>query len=448
MSMVNIAERVHNHNYRMDPIVRSLLDTDFYKLLMMQFIFKHYSAVPVTFAMKNRTKSVKLGNEINLEELSEQLTWVQNLRFTNTELIWLQGNTFYGKKALFEPEFIEALRSFRLPPYTLRTTTSRDGTDLSVEFTGSWFEVTLWEIYALSVVNELRNRAAMRHMSRFELDIMYARAKAKLWNKFQKLNELDELNLTDFGTRRRHSFLWQEWAVTAAQEALGSKFTGTSNAYLAMKHNLEAKGTNAHELPMVLAALAETDEDLKESQYDVLIKWANTYSGALLIALPDTFGTTQFLRDAPDWLAEWTGFRYDSKDPIEAGEETIAWWTERGVDPKTKLGLFSDGLDVDDIVTLQKHFQGRMRVGFGWGTLLTNDFRGCHPNAEAEAALTPISLVCKVKEIVKPVGEGFKIAGAVKLSDNYTKATGLPDDVERYRRVFGTDGQKGAPVVV
>jgi nicotinate phosphoribosyltransferase len=441
MSMVNIAQRVHNHNYKLDPIVRSLLDTDFYKLLMMQFIFKHYKDIPVTFAMKNRTKSVNLHTSITYADLRAQLDYVKNLRFTNTELIWLQGNTFYGKKGMFEPEFIEALRDFKLPDYKLDGSfNTEDNEAIHLEFTGTWFEVTLWEIYALSIVNELRNRRAMQHMSEFEIDVMYARAKTKLWDKFRKLQNLDGLNLTDFGTRRRHSFLWQEWAVTAAKAALGDKFTGTSNAYLAMKHNLEAKGTNAHELPMVLAALAKTDEQLKQSQYDVLIKWANTYDGALLIALPDTFGTTQFLQDAPEWLNDWTGFRYDSKDPVTAGYETIDWWKSRGVDPRTKLGLFSDGLDVDNIVDLQNEFRGKMRVGFGWGTLLTNDFRGCHPNEKLEADLAPISLVCKVKE-----ADGHH---AVKLSDNYTKATGLPEDVARYREVFGAAGVKNAPVVV
>jgi len=439
--MIDIATRVHNHNYRLDPIVRSLLDTDFYKLLMMQFIFKHYADVPVTFALKNRTKKVSLHQDISYTELRAQLDFVKDLRFTNTELIWLQGNTFYGKTGMFEPEFIEYLRTFRLPDYTLYgkiDTTEPDA--LTLEFSGTWLEVTLWEIYALSIINEMRIRAAMRSMSKFELDIMYARAKTKLWDKFALLNQLPELNLTDFGTRRRHSFLWQEWAVQAAQEALGDKFTGTSNAYLAMKHNLEAKGTNAHELPMVLATLANTDEELKQSQYDVLIKWANTYSQALLVALPDTFGTTQFLKDAPDWLADWTGFRYDSKDPLTAGQETIDWWTARGVDPKTKLGLFSDGLDAEDIYNLQRTFQGQMRVGFGWGTLLTNDFRGCHPRADRQQDLAPISLVCKVKE-----ANGRP---AVKLSDNYTKATGTPEEIQRYRNVFGAEGVENAPVTV
>lgn len=432
--MIDFATRSYNHSFRLDPIVRSLLDTDFYKLLMLQFIWKRYKDVPVTFKVMNRSTKVNLADTVSFEELGAQLDYVRHLRFTPNELIWLQGNTFYGKRALFEPEFIQWLENFRLPSYTLR----REGSQYVIEFSGTWAEVTLWEIYALSIINELRNRNALKELGKFELDILYARAKNKLWDKLQTLTQVDHLNLTDFGTRRRHSFLWQEWAVLAAADVLGHKFTGTSNAYLAMKHGFEAKGTNAHELPMVVAALAPDNEALKASQYEVCRQWQEVYSGGLLVALPDTFGTTQFLLDAPEFLNSWTGFRYDSKDPIAAGEESIAWWHSRNQDPREKLGLFSDGLDNTNIIQLAKHFEGRMRVGFGWGTLLTNDFRDCHPRGYN--TLDPISLVCKVSK----VGE----QDAVKLSDNYTKATGPYDVVERYREVFGTKGVANAPVTV
>lgn len=433
--MIDFATRAHNHTYRLDPIVRSLLDTDFYKLLMLQFIWKKYKDVPVTFKVINRSTKIRLADSISFDELNGQLAHVRNLQFTRNELIWLQGNTFYGKKALFEPAFIEFLTNFRLPAYKL--TRSSDG-QFDLEFPGTWVETTLWEIYALSIINELRNRNAFNDLGKFELDIMYSRAKNRLWDKLQTLKDIPSLNLTDFGTRRRHSFLWQEWAVLAASDVLKHKFTGTSNAFLAMKHGFDAKGTNAHELPMVLAALAPDDEALKFSQYQVLQEWQEVYDGGLLIALPDTFGTTQFLLDAPEFLNSWTGFRYDSKDPIAAGEESIAWWYSRRQDPREKLGLFSDGLDAPGIIQLAKHFEGRMRVGFGWGTLLTNDFRNCHPRGEA--SLDPISLVCKVSK----VGE----QDAVKLSDNYTKATGPFDVVSRYREVFGTAGVADAPVTV
>jgi len=132
--------------------------------------------------------------------------------------------------------------------------------------------------------------------------------------------------------------------------SLGEKhFTGTSNTALAYKHDLEAIGTNAHELPMALAAMASrgSDEELRESQYRVLELWQQSYGGSLKIMLPDTFGTTQFLEGAPDWVADWTGQRIDSKDPVVAGDEYIDWVAGRGRDPRRKRLIASDGLDLE-----------------------------------------------------------------------------------------------------
>ncbi len=179
--------------------------------------------------------------------------------------------------------------------------------------------------------------------------MLYARAKTRLWDKIERLRGVEGLRISDFGTRRRHSFLWQEYAVEALRATLGEEFTGTSNTALAYKHDMEAIGTNAHELPMALAAMANTDEELLESQYRVLELWQRSYGGALLIMLPDTFGTTQFLEGAPDWVADWTGQRVDSKDPVVAGDEYIAWLRSRGRDARMKRLIASDALDVDEM---------------------------------------------------------------------------------------------------
>jgi nicotinate phosphoribosyltransferase len=446
---MDFARRAHDHNYRIDPIVRSLLDSDFYKFLMGQIIWELYPNDKVTLAVTNRTKAIRIADMIDVDELRAQLDHVRTLRFTQSELIWMTGQTFYGKEGIFKKGYIDTLRTLTLPKYYLSREMGDEGASgqYVLEFTGTWFEVTMWEIYALEIINELRYRAIMKTMSKSELDIMYARAKVKLYSKLEALRELDGLNLTDFGTRRRHSFLWQEHCVLTASEVLGENFTGTSNAYLAMKHGIEAKGTNAHELPMVLAALAPDDESLKASQYKVLQHWQNTYHAALRVFLPDTFGTTQFLRDAPQWVANWIGARPDSKNPIAGGEELIEYWNRFSGSAKDKIIIFSDGMDVaipgnslngEDIATVHNHFKDRVRVGFGFGTNLTNDFRGTHPTDPD--VMKPISLVCKVKS-----ANGH---GAVKLSDSYSKATGTPADIERYRRVFGTDGIDDLPVLV
>jgi nicotinate phosphoribosyltransferase len=247
-------------------------------------------------------------------------------------------------------------------------------------------------------------------------------------------------------------------------DVLGSNFAGSSNTFLAYKHDLEAIGTNAHELPMALAALANTDEEVKSAQYRLLELWQQTYQGELLILLPDTFGTTQFFQGAPDWVAQWTGQRIDSKDPFVAGDEYIDWLERHGVDPRKKRLIASDSLDVDVILALHAHFGGtlrngalpgdflsardflnetkwiperRIRFSAGWGTYLTNDFRNCSPHGDE--SFNPVSLVCKLSEV-----DGRP---AVKLSDNYSKAMGAPAEIERYRRIFGTSGVANTQVL-
>ncbi|QDC01937.1 nicotinate phosphoribosyltransferase [Mesorhizobium sp. 8] len=424
MTKTDIARRVYNHTWKLDPIVRSLLDTDFYKLLMLQMIWGMYPKVDATFSLINRSP-VRLADEIDEGELREQLDHARTLHFSKKEMIWLGGNNFYGRKQIFEPEFLAWLEDFRLPEYHLE---KRDG-QFELTFAGPWMLTTLWEIPALAIINELRSRAAMRQFGPFALDVLYARAKAKMWAKTELLKKLPGINISDFGTRRRHSFLWQRWCVEALKEGIGDAFTGTSNVKLAMDTDLEALGTNAHELPMVLAALADTEKELKAAPYQVLLDWQRYYGGNLLIVLPDAFGTAAFLRDAPDWVADWTGFRPDSAPPIEGGEKIISWWREKGRDPKKKLLIFSDGLEVDTIIDTYKHFEGKVRMAFGWGTNLTNDFEDCAPTPTDR--LNPISLVCKVTE-----ANGRP---AVKLSDNPEKATGDRKEIARYLRIFGEE---------
>jgi nicotinate phosphoribosyltransferase len=279
-----------------------------------------------------------------------------------------------------------------------------------------------------------------------------------------RLRGVPRLNVSDFGTRRRHSFLWHEYVVKAMSDVLGTSFIGSSNTYLAYKHDLEAIGTNGHELPMALAAMASSEEELRSAQYRLLELWQQTYQGELLILLPDTFGTTQFLEHAPEWVAEWTGQRIDSKDPYVAGDEYIAWLEQRGRDPRQKRLIASDALDVQEILGLHAYFGGtllngatpgdferasdfadgrkwkpgrRIRFSGGWGTFLTNDFRNCNPLGDE--GFDPVSLVCKLSDV-----EGKP---AVKLSDNYSKALGDAAEVERYRRIFGMAGVVEAPIV-
>ena len=430
--MVDIARRVWNHKWKIDPIVRSLLDTDFYKLLMCQSIFRNKPDTYVTFSLINRSKNIKLAELIDEAELREQLDHIRSLSLSRGESTWLRGNTFYGKRQMFRSDFMEWFEKLKLPPYHLE----KKAGQYELTFEGSWPEVMLWEVPALSVLMELRGRAVLNKMAKFELEVLYARAMTKLWEKIENLRHIEDLKIADFGTRRRHSFLWQDWAVQAMLEGLEDKFIGTSNCLIAMKRDIEAIGTNAHELPMIYSALAKNDEELANAPYQVLADWHEEHDGNLRIILPDTYGTEAFLKRAPDWLKQWTGIRIDSGDPVEGTEAAIAWWLNRGENPEDKLVIISDGLDTSTIKFLHEKFNGRVKVSFGWGTNLTNDFR----DLVSDGSLDAFSLVCK------PIKANDR--STVKLSDNLNKALGPSEEINRYKRVFGVKDQKSFDIFV
>ncbi|MEP3196521.1 MAG: nicotinate phosphoribosyltransferase [Lentilitoribacter sp.] len=430
--MHDIASRVYNHNWKIDPIVRSLIDTDFYKLLMAQTVFRNHPKANVTFNLINRSTHVPLANLIDEGELREQLDHIRTLSLSRGESTWLRGNMFYGKRSMFRSDFMEWFENLKMPAYHLE----RRGDQYELTFEGSWPEVMMWEIPALAVIMELRSRAVLKGMGKFELQVLYARAMTRLWEKIEDLRQVENLRVADFGTRRRHSHMWQDWCVQAMREGLGKKFVGTSNCLIAKRHELEAIGTNAHELPMVYSALAEGDEELAQAPYKVLSDWQAEHDGNLRIILPDTYGTRGFLENAPDWLTSWTGIRIDSGNPEKVAEYALEWWEKRGENPKEKLLIFSDGLDAPEIKRLHDLFAHRCKVSFGWGTMLTNDFK----HLVEDNALAPFSLVCKATSANgRPT---------VKLSDNPRKAMGPPDQLDRYKRVFGVGEQEEIDVFV
>src|SRR3954469_21498195 len=275
--MADIATRVYNHTWKIDPIIRSVIDTDFYKLLMAQTIFRRHHDVQVTFGIHNRTRRVRLADLIDEGELREQLEHVRTLRLTRGESTWLRGNTFYGKRQMFSPEFMDWLETLRFPEYLLQ----KEAGQYVLTFRRPWTETTMWEIPALAILNELRSRGVLKGMGKFELQVLYARGMTRVWEKIERLKTMPGMSIADFGTRRRHGFLWQDWCVQAMIEGLGSSFLGTSNCLIAMRREVEAIGTNAHELPMVYSALAGNDRELAEAPYKVLADWQQDYDGNL-----------------------------------------------------------------------------------------------------------------------------------------------------------------------
>ena len=413
------------------PVIGSRLDTDFYKLLMAQSVIRHRPAVEVTFSIVNRTTSVRLAEEVDEDKLRTELDRARTLALTPAEAAYLCGLEVGGRRVFTEASVAD-FTDLRLPHYVLDV---RDG-QFDLTFTGSWPAVMQWEVPALAILMELRSRTVLERMPSASRQRLYADAGARLDAKLERLSKLEGLRLADFGTRRRHSFAWQEEAVVRARDRLGRAFLGTSNVLLAMRHGVDPIGTSAHELPMVYAALADGDEALAAAPYAVVADWEADYAALFRILLPDTFGTAGFLARAPESVARWSGIRIDSGDPVGIAEMAIEWWRAQGEDPREKSVIFSDGLDVAEIESLHRHFAGRVKVAFGWGTLLTNDFRGlCVADA-----LAPFSLVCKaVSADGRPT---------VKLSDNPAKALGPALEVARYRRVFAVGAQEARTVEV
>jgi nicotinate phosphoribosyltransferase len=403
------------------PIITSLTQTDFYKFTMGQVIHQKYHDVPVTFGLKNRTKGVKLGKIIDIGRLREELDHVRTIKGLNkSELHYLRGTNEYQTRMFGEP-FLDFLGSLQLPDYHLE---KRDD-EIILEFEEGWSGSMSWEIPGLIITNTLYGEALMKPLTRFEQEAVYAEGIRRLYEKIKILKANPQITFSEFGTRRAFSPEWQERVVQAlAEELEPTQFLGTSNTFLAMKHALLPMGTSAHEMYMVLGALMgkQSDEALYASVSEVLQDWWDAYGVGLSIALPDTFGSDSFFKIiSPAQARRWKGLRQDSGDPIAFGEKTIAFYKQCGFTPEETAGkviVFSDGLELPKMIELEKHFRGRIKTTFGWGTNLTND-----------VGFPPLSIVIKV---IEAAGQS-----AVKLSDNPAKSMGSPEEVERYKRVFG-----------
>lgn len=386
---------------------------DFYKFTMGQFVFNKYRDVNVKYEFKNRSQE-PLGIGY-LSELQRELDHVRQLKFTNSELHYLRGTNEYSDR-MFREDYLQFLKSLEFPDYKLEPAIN----GIRLQFEGPWVTAIYWETIALSIINELRNREKLDRLTSFDEDVVFARGKINLAEKIVKLKQFPDITFTDFGTRRRFSHDWQDYVnEVLSNEFPTSQFRGTSNVYLANKYGLLPMGTSAHELFMICAGLNASDTDIRESHNQVLREWWIQYGQGLSIALTDTFGTEFFFNDmTKNQAMDWKGLRHDSGDPFVFGEKVIKFYQKHGIDPREKVIVFSDGLDVDQIIKIHLHFKGRIKTTFGWGTNLTNDL-----------GIKALSLV------IKPVmANGNSL---VKLSDNLAKATGDPATVERYKRIFG-----------
>lgn len=395
----------------MEKIIQQLSDLDFYKFTMAQQALRYYPNIGVKYGFKNRTKSVRLVDYIDEAELRAELDHVMTLSLQDSVLRYLQ-NIENGSVPMFLRDHLNFMSKLQLPDYSLEY--DNDG-EIRLEFIGKWSKTILWETIALSIINELY----FRSLAKDSMSYAYSQGKARLQEKIKTLRKYPWITFIEFGTRRRFSREWQDYVVKVLTEELPRQFLGTSNVALAMKYNLKVFGTSAHECDMVYSRLfGDHPEQIRGSHNRFLQDWWEMYGFELSIALTDTFGSEFFFQDmTAEQARDWKGLRHDSGDPIEFGERAIRFYQEYGIDPREKLLIFSDGLNVETIVKIALHFRGRIQFIFGWGTNLTNDL-----------GFKTLSLVIKVIE-----ANGH---GTVKLSDNLAKATGEPEDIEDFKRIF------------
>ncbi len=341
-------------------LIDSLLDTDLYKITMLQAFYHapEFRTVDVEwkFACRNRN-----GFDLAalIPELLRQLEHVCSLGFRNEELEYLWRFPY------ITPDFIEFLRIFRLDMRFVKL--QPQGEDLNLRFHGPLIHVALFEIYALAIISELHT---IVHCGGFDQRF----ARQILADKIELLRSQGELpgfSFADFGTRRRASHAWQQEVLSTLKQEIPESFGGTSSLHFARTLDLTPIGTMAHEWFQCWQAVTR----LADAQKAALECWVREYRGRLGIALTDNYSMDAFIRDFSDpyFGKLYDGLRHDSGCPYQWGEKAIEMYRSMGIDPLSKTLVFSDSLNFPRMLEIYKHFKGRSKISFGIGTNLMND---------------------------------------------------------------------------
>ncbi len=393
-------------------IIQSLLDTDLYKFTMMQAVLHHFPGAQVEYKFKCRNEGVDLVPF--LDEIRAEIAALCALQFTEQELAYLRSLRF------MKSDFVDFLGLFHFNGkyIDIRPLEGSPG-EIDITIRGPWLHTILYEIPVLAIVSEVYFRRTQAGAS---LDEGRRRLRAKLDLVRTVEQELD-FKISDFGTRRRFSFAWQEEVVQTLRREVPQYFAGTSNVWLAMRNDLVPLGTLGHEYMQACQALGPR---LRDSQAFAFEMWAKEYRGDLGIAISDTYGVDAFLRDYDMYFCKlFDGARHDSGDPFEWGEKMIAHYRKNRVDPRTKTLIFSDQLSFPLAIEIARRFHGRARTSFGIGTNLTND-----------AGFAPLQIVIKMVEC-----NGQPVA---KLSDSPGKTMANDAGYLAYlRQVFGIAAPDG-----
>jgi nicotinate phosphoribosyltransferase len=394
----------------MQPVIRSLLETDLYKFTMWQTMLHRHPQTQAEYRFVCRNASAFPLSDL-LPEVNEQLDHLCSLHFAADELAYLGGLRF------LKSDFVDFLRIFRFQRDFI--TARADGAGLEIVAQGPQVHVMAFEIFVLAIVNEL-------YFRRFDRAAALQAGRQRLQHKIAQLRAFAQepprrhpFEFFDFGLRRRFGGDWHREVVATLKQEIPQFFKGTSNVLFARDLGLVPIGTMAHEYLQTYQALGVR---LRDSQASALEDWVKEYRGDLGIALTDVIGMDAFLSDFDLYFAKlFDGLRHDSGDPVAWGEKALAHYARLRIDPHTKRMVFSDGLDIERALSLYRHFADRTQVGFGIGTSLSND-----------VGLTPLNIVMKLTRC-----NGQPVA---KLSDSPGKT--LCDDqtfLAYLRQVFNVN---------
>ncbi|WP_286933347.1 nicotinate phosphoribosyltransferase [Leclercia sp. UBA5958] len=394
------------------PVLHTLLDTDAYKLHMQQAVFHHYYDVQVAAEFRCRGDDL-LG--IYAEAIREQVDAMQHLTLRDDEYQWLSALPF------FKEDYLNFLRDFRYNPE--QVTISNENGKLNIRLAGPWREVIMWEVPLLAVISELVHRYRTPDAG-VDQALMMLEQKLVDFSRLTESLDMSRFRLMDFGTRRRFSRDVQQAIAQRLQQE--PWFVGTSNYDLARRLSLTPMGTQAHEW---FQAHQQISPDLATSQRAALAAWLEEYPNQLGIALTDCITMDAFLRDfGPEFAERYQGLRHDSGDPVEWGEKAIAHYQKLGIDPLTKVLVFSDNLDLTKAVDLYRHFSSRVNLSFGIGTRLTCDIPQvkplniviklveCNGKPVAKLSDSPGKTICHDKAFVRALRKAFDLPQVKKAS--------------------------------
>lgn len=399
-------------------MIQSILDNDLYKLSMQMAVLEMFPEARTEYRFINRGGQRFNGDFV--KELRNLLdVHFPKIALTEEEHKWLKSACPF-----FKPMYLEYLRNYRFDPSEVSVGLTEDS-DLDLRIKGPWHSAILWEVVLMATVSELYFSTMEKNWK--EKSFSEGSGEEILLRKYaEKISSIgEELNqhgclFTEFGTRRRRSFLLQDKVV----EVLSSLpcFTGTSNVHLARKYGIRPVGTIGHEWIMGNSALMS----LRRANYFAFDNWAKVYAGNLGIALSDTFGTEAFFADFDLRLSKlYDGVRHDSGDPLGFTDKVIEHYKSMGIDPIKKMLVFSDSLHAANVIQLKEHCAGRINCSFGIGTSLTN-------NQDFFRESPPLNIVIKMHSI-----NGIPV---VKLSDSCEKETGDRDALRVANYIFGRKG--------